>query len=81
MTKPNTIPYTFSAVGQGKSILIPPGTYTPYNAQATVHTYPALWATLLPMTVPGEPSGYATNPSCDGLLSSPHYRCLYPTRA
>lgn len=33
------------------SLVLPPGVYAPTNAQATLYTYNALWATLLPMTV------------------------------
>ena len=43
-------------MGEGLTVILPPGTYVPYNAQATVHTKPTLWATLLPMTVPGRVS-------------------------
>jgi len=35
---------------------VPPGTYTPYNAQATIHHAKGLFATLLPATVPGRVS-------------------------
>jgi hypothetical protein len=56
MTKDNTKPYTFTPVGKGPTLILPPGTFVPYNAQATVHTKPTLWATLLPMTVPGRVS-------------------------
>lgn len=35
---------------------IPLHTAVPYNAQATMHSYEALWATYLPMTVPGRVS-------------------------
>jgi len=38
------------------SVLLPLHTYSPYNAQATLHTQNALWATLLPFTVPGRVS-------------------------
>jgi hypothetical protein len=34
------IPFTFKAQGAGsKALAVPMNTYTPYNAQATVHTY------------------------------------------
>ena len=34
------IPCTFKAQGAGsKALAVPVNTYTPYNAQATVHTY------------------------------------------
>ena len=36
--------------------MLPPGMYAPTNAQATLHTYKALWAMLLPMTVHGRVS-------------------------
>jgi len=37
-------------------VVLPLDTYSPYNAQATLHTKNALWATLLPFTVPGRVS-------------------------
>lgn len=40
-----------------KPLLVPSHhAFVPYNAQATIHTYPTLWATLLPSTVPGRVS-------------------------
>jgi len=51
LTRP--LPFNFKA---GKGVIVPPGIYTPYNAQATVHTKRALWATFLPSTVPGRVS-------------------------
>ena len=36
--------------------MVPSHVYAPYNAQATIHTYQALWALLLPFTVPGRVS-------------------------
>ncbi len=41
---------------EGRSVLVPTHAYAPYNAQATIHTKNALWATLLPGTVPGRVS-------------------------
>lgn len=38
------------------TLLVPVHTYSPYNAQATLHTKNALWAMLLPGTVPGRVS-------------------------
>ncbi|CAK9050087.1 unnamed protein product [Durusdinium trenchii] len=35
---------------------IPPRSFTPYNAQATVHLYDAFWGLLLPVTVHGRVS-------------------------
>lgn len=56
-----TLPFSFSP--SAPSLVIPSGVLTPYNAQASVHTYDALWAMLLPITVPGRVSdiwrGYA----------------------
>jgi hypothetical protein len=34
-------------------VLVPTHVYAPYNSHATIHTKNALWATLLPTTVPG----------------------------
>jgi len=38
------------------ALVVPSHAFAPYNAQATVHTYKALWALLLPATVPGRVS-------------------------
>ena len=37
-------------------LLVPAHAYAPYNAQATLHFYPALWSLLLPVTVHGRVS-------------------------
>lgn len=37
-------------------LLVPVHTYAPYNAQATLHMYPALWSLLLPVTIHGRVS-------------------------
>lgn len=48
------LPFTFrSSMAQRSSLVLPSGTYAPTNAQATIHTYDALWSTLLPVTVHG----------------------------
>jgi len=55
MTRP--LPFNFQdKVAMPTSLLIPPHTYSPYNAQATLHTRRALWALLLPSTVAGRVS-------------------------
>ena len=51
LTRP--LPMTFEGT---KSVLVPVHAYTPYNAQATIHTKNAFWALLLPGTVPGRVS-------------------------
>jgi len=38
------------------SLQVPSHAFAPYNAQASVHTYDALWATFLPYSVPGRVS-------------------------
>ena len=49
------MPMTFAA--DSNPLLVPTHAFVPYNAQATVHTKPAFWATLLvPFTVPGRVS-------------------------
>ncbi|KAL7561098.1 hypothetical protein ACA910_009665 [Epithemia clementina (nom. ined.)] len=53
-TKP--LPMDFDRSIGTSPLLIPRHTMAPYNAQATVHTSQALWATLLPFTVPGRVS-------------------------
>lgn len=37
-------------------VTVPPGVFIPYNAQATLHTYEAFWALLLPASVNGRVS-------------------------
>jgi hypothetical protein len=46
-----TLPVTFDETLV--PLLVPPTSYAPYNAQATVYRYPAFWGLLLPHTVPG----------------------------
>jgi len=53
LSKP--LPMTFPLDG-AKSVLVPTHAYAPYNAQATIHTKNAMWAMLLPGTVPGRVS-------------------------
>ena len=48
------LPMTFDNSQQ--PLLVPPRVFAPTNAQATVHTRSALFATLLPATVPGRVS-------------------------
>lgn len=43
-------------VDRGMSLLVPVHAYSPYNAQATIHTKNAFWAMLLPSTVLGRVS-------------------------
>jgi len=48
--------FTELAVTGKSTVAIPKGVYTPYNAQATLHMYNALWSLLLPVTVHGRVS-------------------------
>lgn len=48
------LPMTFDV--EALPLQVPAHAFSPYNAQATVHTYSALWALLLPCTVPGRVS-------------------------
>jgi hypothetical protein len=48
-----TIPFDFESTSQ-HTLVIPHGTLTPYNAQATLVLKPALWSLLLPVTVGGQ---------------------------
>lgn len=58
------IPFDFAATSPALPLLVPEGTYAPYNAQATLHLYSSLWSLLLPVTVHGRVSdiwrGYIT---------------------
>ena len=51
-----TQPIPFDFPGGRRPLLVPDGTYAPYNAQATLHLYSALWTLLLPVTVHGRVS-------------------------
>lgn len=51
LTRP--LPFTFAAPQSQASLVLPPSAYAPTNAQAAIHTYAALWSTLLPVTVHG----------------------------
>ena len=44
------------ARGGERPLVIPPRTFVPYNAQATLHVDVGLWATLLPLSVHGRVS-------------------------
>ena len=50
-----TTPFSFESTST-KTIVIPPGTFTPFNAQATLVLKPALWSLLLPVSVHGRVS-------------------------
>jgi len=50
------LPMTFEFGENAHPVMVPMHTFAPYNAQATIHTKDALWATLLPSTVPGRVS-------------------------
>eukprot|EP00979_Chaetoceros_neogracilis_P008868 scaffold1987_cov236-Chaetoceros_neogracile.AAC.8 len=49
------LPMTYP-LEKANSVLVPAHAYSPYNAQATIHTKNAFWAMLLPSTVPGRVS-------------------------
>ncbi len=51
-----TLPMTFQFDRDAHPVLVPKHSYSPYNAQATIHTANALWAMLLPSTVLGRVS-------------------------
>jgi len=53
LSKPLLVTFSFESA---KPVLVPTHSYSPYNAKATIHTQYALWATLLPSTVPGRVS-------------------------
>ena len=48
------LPYFFKRTSETKPLLVPPNTFSPYNARATLHFQPAFWAMYLPLTVEGE---------------------------
>ena len=50
------LPFSFRPEAASRALMVPLGVYSPYNAQATVHTADAMWAALLPKTVLGRVS-------------------------
>ena len=50
------LPMVFGPYETTASLAVPSHAFVPYNAQATIHTAKAFWATLLPLTVPGRVS-------------------------
>jgi hypothetical protein len=50
------LPMVFAPHEKAPSLVVPSHAFVPYNAQATIHTAAAFWATLLPSTVPGRVS-------------------------
>jgi hypothetical protein len=50
------LPMVFGPHETTASLVVPSHAFVPYNAQATIHTAKAFWATLLPSTVPGRVS-------------------------
>ena len=53
---PKQIPLSRSHRPNIKLLKVPDRSYAPYNAQATLHSYSALWSLLLPVTVHGRVS-------------------------
>ena len=54
MTQP--LPFSFNGknpANGNKPVAVPLGHYSPFNAQATLFNYDALWSLLLPCTVHG----------------------------
>ncbi len=54
LSKP--LPITFQSDDDAHPLLVPKHSYSPFNAQATIHTKSAFWAMLLPVSVPGRVS-------------------------
>lgn len=51
-----TQPIPFNFPQEGKYIAVPQKSFSPYNAQATLHLYSSFWSLLLPVTVHGRVS-------------------------
>lgn len=47
-------PFSFNRTRETRPLLVPPHTFAPYNAKATLHFQPGLWALYLPITVDKE---------------------------
>ncbi len=47
----NTIPFSFNRLKETKPLIVPHGTLTPFNAQATLHFKRAFWGMFLPVSV------------------------------
>lgn len=50
------LPFDFLPESESNAFLLEQHKFTPYNAQASIHTHAGLWATYLPVTVPGRVS-------------------------
>ena len=48
------LPFYFKRTAETNPLLVPPQTFSPYNARSTLHLQPGLWAMYLPQTVDEE---------------------------
>ncbi|CAJ1939604.1 unnamed protein product [Cylindrotheca closterium] len=68
---------TFDNSEGATNVLVPKHVYSPYNAQASIHTKPALWATLLPTTVPGRVSDIWRSYFAQCIFADPNLRLVF----
>ena len=75
LTRP--LPITFGNEREASKLLIPPERYSPYNAQATVHTLQAFWGLLLPLTVTGRVADIWRSYFTQRIMKDLHLVLLY----
>lgn len=75
LTRP--LPFTFTNKREASKFLIPPDSYSPYNAQATVHTKQAFWGLLLPCTVTGRVADIWRSYFTQRIMKDLHLALLY----
>lgn len=71
------LPFTFNNKREASTFLIPPDSYSPYNAQATVHTKQAFWGLLLPFTVTGRVTDIWRSYFTQRIMKDLHLALLY----
>jgi hypothetical protein len=72
-----TQPLPFDFPSKGFNLAVPKGAYAPYNAQATLHLYSALWSLMLPVTIHGRVSDIWRGYAAQRIMSMLNLRLLF----
>lgn len=72
-----TQPLPFDFTSKGFNVAVPKGAYAPYNAQATLHLYNALWSLMLPVTIHGRVSDIWRGYAAQRIMSMLNLRLLF----
>lgn len=72
-----TQPLPFNFPSKGFNLAVPKGAYAPYNAQATLHLYSALWSLMLPVTIHGRVSDIWRGYAAQRIMSMLNLRLLF----